>query len=297
MENNFNFENIDTFDILLIYPGSIDNLDWNNLDYVNNIIKLDYYNIIKANSVNFIDILSENLELIKYRDKKNLVEVTTQIINESPNYIYEMLYVEDLNSTDNVFNSVASLLNTKEEKIYGNAILIKTFIPSLSKSIIMKNILVSDIKYILENRIKTNIVIYDELWRDESIYDLEKFAKSFFEDKYYKLEIPFLLHNINIWYEIDDFSTNKLLNICGTILDKPIYKCFWFTMITDEYRGSIYLDEVNKIIKLSYKLELPYSVKNEWNKDETDSYNRKVIYSKYKVLDLAYNELIENNIL
>ena len=62
-------------------------------------------------------------------------------------------------------------------------------------------------------------------------------------------------------------------------------------MITDEYRGSIYLDEVKKIIDVSNKMIFPFTAKKEWIDDEKDEFSRKVIKNKYKVLDIAHYEL------
>jgi len=288
MDEKLKFENINNFDIILIKPENINHLDWSNENYTLNISELNCYEIIDTNKDNFLEIISEKLNLQKFENKKNL-EVTTQVISEIPDYIYEIMYINDLNDQDDIINDVATLLNTNDNKIYGNALLIKTFIPSLSKSILITNITVNDIKYILDSRVKTNIVIYDGEWSDKIVIGkIDNFADLFFDENYIKLEIPFLLHNINIWYELCEGCSTM---ICGNILDKPIYKCIWFTMITDEYRGSIYLNEVKKIIDISKKMNYPFTPKKEWINDEIDEYSRKVVKNKYKVLDLAYSNL------
>lgn len=285
MENQLKFENDDNFDIILIKPINIDHLNWSDENYTDNIIELNCYEVYNINKNNFLETISNKLNLEKFKEKDNL-EVTTQVICELPGYIYELIYIDELNETESEINNIGVLLNTNGKKICGNAILMKTNIPSLSKSILIKNIIKSDIKEILDSRVKTNIVVYDGEWSDKiAIGDLNIFAKEFFDDEFKKLEIPFLLHNINIWYELCDGCSTKL---CGNILEKPIYKCIWFTMISDEYRGSIYLDEVKKIISISNKLEFPFNVKDEWVEEETDEFTRKVIKNKYKILDLAY---------
>jgi len=282
------FENNDNFDIILIKSNNIDHLEWSNENYTSDIIELDCYEIINANKDNFLEIISNKLNIEKFKDKTDL-EVTTQVISEIPNYIYELVYVNELTEKDDTINNIASLLNTNDNKVYGNAILMKTFIPSLSKSILITNITISNIKDILDSRVKTNIVIYDGEWSNKIVIgNIEEFAKLFFDEEFKKFETPFLLHNINIWYEICDGCSTK---ICGKILERPIYKCFWFTMITDEYRGSIYLDEVKKIIDVSNKMIFPFTAKKEWIDDEKDEFSRKVIKNKYKVLDIAHHEL------
>jgi hypothetical protein len=288
MNSQLKFENNDNFDIILIKSNNIDHLEWFNENYTSNIIELDCYETINANKDTFLEIVSNKLNLEKFKDKTDL-EVTTQIISEIPNYIYELVYVNELTEKDDIINNIASLLNTNDNKVYGNAILMKTFIPSLSKSILIKNITISNIKDILDSRVKTNIVIYDGEWSNKIVIgNIEEFAKIFFDEEFKKFETPFLLHNINIWYEICDGCSTK---ICGKILERPIYKCFWFTMITDEYRGSIYLDEVKKIIDVSNKMNFPFNAKKEWIDDEKDEFSRKVIKNKYKVLDIAHYEL------
>jgi hypothetical protein len=248
METQLNFENNDNFNVVLIKPNSIDHLDWFHENYTQHILELKCYENINANKNSFLEIISEKLNLEKFRDKTGL-EVTTQVISEMPNIIYELIYIDELTEKDDIINNVASLLNTNGNKVYGNAILMKTNIPSLSKSILISNTYMNDIKNILDNRVKTNIVIYDGEWSNKIVTgSLEDFAKSFFEEEYKKFESPFLLHNINIWYEPCEGCSTKLFS---NILERPIYKCIWFTMITDEYRGSLYLDEVKKIIDVS----------------------------------------------
>lgn len=288
MDNQLKFENNDDFNIILIKPITIDHLDWFHENYTINLIKLDCYETINANKNNFLEIISNKLNLEKFKDKSGL-EVTTQVISEIPNYIYELIYIDELTEKDDIINDVASLLNTNGNKVYGNAFLMKTFIPSLSKSILITNVDTSQIKEILDNRVKINIVIYDGEWSNKIVTNnLEEFAKLFFDEEFKKFETPFLLHNINIWYESCDGCSTK---ICGKILERPIYKCFWFTMITDEYYGSIYLNEVKKIIEVSNKMDFPFNAKKEWIDDEKDEFSRKVIKNKYKVLDFAHHEL------
>jgi len=285
-ENKLKFENKDEFQFILIKPCSINNLDFYSNTYTDDIIKLDVYENVKSNSDNFIDLITDKLLISKHNVEKS-VQVETQVISEIPNYIYELLYIQNLKDGDDALNEIATLLNTNDEKVYGNAILMKTYIPSLSNSIIVVDCLLENIKSILDSRINTNVVIYDCEWSDKIIKGpLENFAEEFFDGKYFKLEIPFLMHNINIWYELCDGCSTSL---CGSILEKPIYKCFWFTMITDVYRGNLYLSEVTKIIKLSNKLEFPFNAKKEWLEDEIDEYGRKVIKNKYKILDLVNN--------
>tara|TARA_B110000971_G_C19920432_1_gene458910 strand:+ start:27 stop:902 length:876 start_codon:yes stop_codon:yes gene_type:complete len=287
MEEKFKFENNSNFTLVLIKPKSIDNLDWLDSNYTTNISQLDIYENLIATSDNFINLMHEKLLIERY-DRN--VEVTTQVITETIDYIFEILYVEGLTNNDNDINDVATLLNTNGEKVYGNAVLMKTYLPSLSKTNLIVDCSQNDIKNILYSRVNTNIVVYDGEWYNSEVSgNLEDFAKTFFDDTFNRCEISFLLHNINIWYENCDGCSKT---ICGKILEKPIYKCFWFTMINDEFRGNLTLNEVNKIIKISNVFDFPFTPKPEWIEDETDEINRTVIKNKYKILDLAYQKLI-----
>ena len=193
---------------------------------------------------------------------------------------------------DAELNGVATLLNTNGEKMYGNVLLLKTYIATNSNSMLINNCQIEDVKTVLNNRVNINVVLYDGEWSNKMIFGnlntIEEFANSYFDDVYKKFECGFLLHNINIWYELCDGCSKT---ICGNILEKPIYKCIWFTKLTDTHLSSIYLDEVEKIIYLSTKMEFPFTAKDEWIKEEVDEYNRKIIKNKYKVLKIAENNL------
>jgi hypothetical protein len=60
-------------------------------------------------------------------------------------------------------------------------------------------------------------------------------------------------------------------------------------MKSTEYKGHLSLDEVNKIIYLS-KILTDYKTPAEYIEQSTDHLGRKIIYTKYKVLDLMYNK-------
>lgn len=282
------FENNTPFNFLLIKPIEINTLDWSSENYTQQLIDLPIYELINSNSDNFLYDVNNVLSIETY----NNIELITQIICEEPNYIYELLYLlpYDKKTINANINNVANLINTNDDIIYGNAILLKTLIPINNISMLVSEIIIHDVKHILDNRVKTKIVIYDsETWKEDiCIGNLENYANNFFDDNNYKkLEIAFLMYNINIWYDVIENITNN--NICGSIINKPIYKCLWFTMISDEYRGSITLEEVQKIIKVSNHLKFPYMTKDEWISEEIDNIGRKVIKNKYRVLEYALN--------
>lgn len=288
------FENDNNFDILLIKYCDINSISWLDSNYLQKLIDLDIYKVINTNSTKFLEDLSDNLEINKHNECCNL-QVHTQLVAEFPTFIYELIYFvvfdknNKLKQTKELLNGIGSLLNTNDDQIFGNAILMKTYLPTLSKEMIVRDTNTSSIKEILDYRVNTKIVTYDCEWQEKIVKgNLEEFAKEFFDDTYLKIEIPFLMHNINIWY--DTLSVNKKdNNICGKLIDKPINKCIWFTMLSDDFRGSLTLDEVNKIIKLSHTMEFPYNVNKKWVEEENDLLDRKIIKNKYRILDLAYS--------
>jgi len=298
---NFCTEN--NFYILLIKNRDIQDIAWTDVDYLDKIIDLDIYHTINTNGTKFLEDITEHLEINKYNELCNL-QLHTQVIAEFPTHIYELFFFIRFDKNNKIkiekeiFNGVASLLNTSEDQIFGNAILIKTHLPSDSLDMTIENITKNDIKDILHNRVNTKIVTYDDDLQWQQIIvkgDMESFAKTFFDDEnFIKIEIGFLMHNINIWYEKPLKNNENYKSICGNIIKNPLCKCLWFTMISDEYRGSISLEEVEKIIKLSYHIEAPYKPIEEWTFDEVDKDNRKLIKNKYRVLHLAYNYFFSN---
>lgn len=286
MENEIlRFENTDEFNLLLIKTNQINNLDYSSINYTQEIIDLPIYENIKSSPQQFNYDLHKYLNIEKF-NQDSQVDVICQLISEEKNYIYELLYLVllDKKKINDDINEVGNLINTKDEKIYGNAILMKTYLPSNSDSMLVSNIELKDIKKILDDRLQTKIVIYDDEWKEDiCIGNIDDYAQNFFEDNFVKFEIPFLLHNINIWYEPNEFLKNNKL--CGKLISKPVYKCIWFTQISDEYRGCITLEEVMDIIKISNHLEFPYSVKEDFVKEEYDSLGRKIIKNKYKILE------------
>ncbi len=288
---NIEYENDDKkdFECLVIKQGSISHLPYEDLDYVNKLLSLNLCETITINTENFTQFISEKLEISKY--DKDCVFVKNEVIGEEPYYTYEMLYVDFDKKSEHIkdenINEFATLININGEKVYSTAIIFKTHLPSLSKSMYLKDMKKEDLKRIFLDRIYTKVVVYDSNWREETVVgDLNIFAERFFDgEKIEKIEIPFLMHNINIWYNTCKYSGRY--DICGKIIDERVENCIWFTMKSDEYRGNLTLDEVNKIIHLSKLLDT-YKTPERFYKEEYDKFGRRVIFNKYKVLDYMY---------
>ena len=282
-------ENKNNFNFLTISLNDISSINWIDPKYLDKILDLNIYSIITTKSEEFLNDIVKYLDVNKYNEKADGM-IETQLIAEFPEYIYEMLYINNIENKNEYKNDLGSLLITNGEKVFGNVVIFKTYLPINSDNMIFIDTIKEDVRTILDNRVKTKIVIYDVEWSEQIVIgNLEDYAKEFFDNTFFKLEIPFLKHNINIWYEKLEGCK---YDICGKILEKPIYKCIWFTMISDEYRGNITLNEVKKIIELSYKLNFPYEPKKEWDNDEKDEYGRNIIKNKYRILEKAYQELL-----
>lgn len=286
MENNENFE------CLVILPNSIKDISWLENDYLDKLLNLNIFKSIQTNQDNFIEFLATNLNVDKFQVKN--MNVKTEIVGEEPNYVFELMYIdlekENQYHTDDHFNEMASLINTNGDKIYSNAILFRNYLPSFTDSMTLCNTTKNDLKRLLYDRVHTKIVTWDEGWKEQRVVgDLNNFANDFFDgEEYKKIELGFLMHNINIWYTTFDLKS-KDKSLCGKIINKPIDKCIWFTMKSDEYRGNLSLDEVNKIIYLSNVLP-KYNTPPEFLEDKIDNMGRKIIYNKYKVLDHVFDK-------
>jgi hypothetical protein len=284
-------ETQEDFEVLVIKPGSIQSVSWLDPKYAYKLIELDLFKSVTTNEDNFLEVIATNLDVNKYKVKD--LYVKNEFIGEEPYYVYEMIYIdlekETQYHTDENLNELASLLNINGDKIYSNAIIFKNYLPSLTDSMKLETITKENLAYMLHKRVHTTIVTCDEgKWiEDECVGDLNNFAEIFFDnEKYEKLEIPFLMHNINIWYTtaIDGDKT-----LCGSLINQYVDKCIWFTMKTDEFRGNLTLDEVKKIIYLS-KILTNFMTPSDYTQEKIDSLGRKIIYNKYKVLDLLYND-------
>lgn len=280
-----NMENTDDFNVLVVKPGKLIEYSWKNEDYINKILKHSDIELVTLNKDTYIELTTKYLEIAKYTNIN--VNVLTEIFADEPDYLYEIMYVDLVKHNDyqSTTNEMASLININGEVIFSNAIVMKTYIPSLSNVMKFVSMTHQDLERILYNRVHTNVVIYsDDEFSQKTVYDLEYFAKSFFEEEYYKkVEIAFLAHNINIWY-VSELGKD---DVCGKLVNDKIEKCIIFTMNTQTIRGNITLDEVSKIIKLSNIMN-DYTYVDE--PEEKDALGRTVIKNKYRILD---NQLIK----
>jgi len=301
----------ETFNCVVINSDSnVDSVDWRDLEYSKKIIEISvpqYIKFVDVTSEKFIQVMSESLDVSKYNIEG--LPIKTEIIAEmypsiksntyKPSYVYQMAYVDFSNHkefmVDSNMNALATLFSINGDIIYSNAVIFKNRIESQSDSMTMNIVTKQDLQDILYSKVHTTIVTWDETWKEEPVVgDLNEYANRFFDDeKIYKVELAFLKYNINIWYILMDGGKMTLL---GNLLKRPIEKCIIFTMRNDEYRGTISLDEVTKIIALS-KVLPNFNVPSEYMEEKNDHLRRKIVWNKYKLLDRLYYSKceLENN--
>jgi hypothetical protein len=308
------FESKDTFECIVIKPGKISHISWVDKDYLDQLLQVnDMYQSIETNPDNFIQVLAENLRSDDF--KINNLRVKTVIVAEercedNASYLYQMLYF-DLEKNKEFHkeesrNEMAELLCPNEDggtHIYSNALLFKNKIMSLTDSMTLVTVTKNDIKNILYDRVHTKVVTYDmedNKWKEERVVgNMENYANQFFEEENYKkIEFGFLMYNINVWYTEATYYPPRSFDRAGASIFeklrvKKIDKCIWFTMKSDEYRGNLGLEEVEKIKAVAEKLDkdnnsnaVNYLTPSIYTEDKKDAMGRRVIYNKYKVLDL-----------
>jgi hypothetical protein len=121
-------ENKNNFNFLTISLNDISSLNWADPKYIDNILELNIYSVITTKSEEFLNDIVKYLDVNKYNDKGDSM-IETQLIAEFPDYIYEMLYINNIENKDEYKNDVGTLLITNGEKIFGNVVIFKTYLP------------------------------------------------------------------------------------------------------------------------------------------------------------------------
>lgn len=286
-------ENKKDFKLILIKANNIQDMNWSVPNYLDDILNSDYVEEVTFSPTQFAEDLGKTLDVENYE----LPDVKCTLFYEEPNYHYEILYIDLLPNykKKEIENQFSLLLqNNGDEKIFGNALIMKTYVPvNDMKYMKISDISRNDIKRILENRVNTSVITFDNGDYEEKkvVGSIEQYAESFFdeEDKYkiQKMEIAFLRHNINIWFTKFDYGFD---NVCGNLLKHlVINKCIIFTLINDNIRGNLSMDEFNKIKFLSEKLE-KYGIPEELQNEDKDNLGRLIIKNKYRILEYMFNK-------
>lgn len=278
-------ENENDFDVLVIdFDSSVKNLDWKSDNYLDILLEQNCFQIKTTNPNNFVEFITKTLDTDRY--KTNNLNVKTEVICENKEEFYEMMYV-DINCGPEV-NEGASLININGEQVFSRAILFKSRLPINNNSMFFESITKQDVKNFMNNRVSTNVVLYeDNEFQERHIFgDLNNFAQEFFEGEgIIKKELKFFRYNISIWYSTDYGKSGAL----GRLVQYPVYKAIIFSMLTNEIRGNISIDEVLKIIKLSNQLD-NYETPKEFDKEQRDKFNRVIVHNKYRILSKIYSK-------
>jgi hypothetical protein len=287
MTTSLNMENKQSFQILLVKPEKISHIPWQSSKYLDILFNLSIYQPIKTDPGNFLLKIAESLET----DKKMHSDVITSVICESPTYLYEMICINyaEYEIPDTEENEFGTLINTRGKKVYGNLLITKTLIKETTISMKFVNMEMEDLYKLFKSRAEHKGVVYEDgelkeyIWKGDKTNFKNVLDDIFDGEKPKHIELPFLLHNINIYYR----SLNKEKYdkyILGKLVKVPIYQCFIMTYLTDDLFGNITLKEVKDIIFLSNFLE-EYKPDKELLKEEFDEFNRKIIKNKYRILN------------
>ncbi len=292
-ENKVKMTNKEPFTLLVIEPNQIKDRDWSHINYLHDLVNDKFCHYLSVHPDDYINFIGEHLKVDKYYQPYIKVEV----IFEEKDYITEIMYVEVKKEDEDKYelNEFANLLNVGEDKIFGSVIVNRTFISSINNDMHLDNITPEKLESSLYKRANTTVILYDsdtESFKEEDIFGpMDVFSEKFFEDKKYnikKIELKFLQHNLFIWFTEDDYGTQDII---ANLIPKNIKvdKMIVFSMWTEDYRDSLYLDEFKKIIKLSNKLT-DFVTPAEYNKEEKDNIGRNIIKNKYKILELIYKD-------
>ena len=287
---------MEKFNALLVKPFDTDNYDWANVDYIYSLLENKNCTNVHINYEKQLMLtdIAKYLEIEKYNDPY----ITPHIIGFDKDYTYEIIYstfTPDKENIENIkHNSFGTIIDLQGKEIFGNFLLLKLKTPHTDYTSKYVDLNKKDIVDHLNKRVHTNVIIYeDNEFREEPIPgDTETFAKVVFGDDYSRLkriEIPFLKHNINIWYIIDEYGDKGVFGKLINENDK-VFKGVIFTKITNELRGNISLDEINKIIFLSNNLnDFILSDDNELVKHKKNNNNINIIKNKFRILETVYN--------
>jgi hypothetical protein len=291
-ENKVKMSNTSSFKLLVIEPNQIKDRDWSQPNYLHDLVNDKFCKYLSVNPDEYIKFMGEHLEVEKYNEPYVKIEV----IFEEKDYITEMMYVEVKKEDEDkyVLNEFANLLNIGHDKIFGNVIINRSYVSSTNNDMHLDDITPDKLQYSLYKRANTTVILYDadnESFKEEDVFGpIDVYAEKFFDSKKYNIkkeEISFLKHNICIWYTEDEYG---LSNIIGNLIPYNIKvdKMLVFSMWTEDYRDSLYLEEFNKMINISKKIT-DYNVPEEYIKEEKDHLGRDIVKNKYKILNLMYN--------
>jgi hypothetical protein len=274
----------ETFKALLINPYDISKFNFKSPDYREILLNLDIYQEITLSPKT----LAEDLYTLLNLSDFSQVSINSMALWETKDYLYEMIHLDlplQYLPTE-IYNGMANLLRNEMFHLFGKVILVKTQINCHDDSFKMVDFVKKDLEDLLINRVKHYGVKLDldgELEQFEFWYDPKDELNKFFTDGKSFTEVSFLNHNLQIYYTK---GSNKVLE---KLIDTKIEQVLILTKITDEFYSNFTLEEYQKIIKL-LKSECPLETPTEWLEEKKDTYNRRILINKYRVLEKALKE-------
>ena len=287
MENNF--------ELLIIKPNMIDHLDYNKVDYISELTKMNCYETVESNEEDI------GIVFAKYLNQDNYIacNAQTNICYETKDYLYEICYLDIPKEKKNndTINQLATLLDITNEQIFGTAILMRTHLPLENLEMNMISSSKEDIKTILESRVnhKGVFIDTDQTLKTITFRDINPKIRELFDEDIKdlsKIEIPFLKHNFIMYYNKDSLDEEN--KIVEDIAQKKIYgEVFIVSMVTDTLYTDILVDEVKKMLAISKFGENAWKASPDDDKEDRDDNGRILIKSKYRILHKKHNQLLQ----
>ncbi len=283
-----------TFDVLLIKPNNIQHLDYNNVSYISDIINMNCLEIISTDSSKIAHVFADNL------NPKNIDDciAVTNICYETIDKIYEICFLDvpKEHKTKENLNDIATMLDITEEKIYGNAILLRTNLPLENYSMKLIDSSKESIKTILDARVNHKGVFIgdDNEMKEMNFRDINTKLKELFGDinDVTKYEIPFLKHNFTMYYIKNSYENEN--KIVKNISESTIYGDVFITsMLTNKMFTDITITEVEKMLVISKYGSDMWTSKTSDDNIEKDSMDRNIIKSKFRILHNKYQEVLK----
>ena len=274
------FEN-KNFTIMTIPPSDLSKVDFNDPSYIQHI--LSFLEVHPVESSTFLESIALHSHIKEYPDCNNM---ETQIIGFNSTHVYEMSFMFfndniDINNIPN--NDVATMLNIEGEKVKGHCLIYKSFISNTDYSMKIDTITKDDIAELLISRREPSMIIYEDGdWREERVPDVKNYKKKFFGKDYVReTDLRHMLYSLKILYTESDYGEKVIPEIVDKNIDRLIIYSEYGNMIDNFSK-----DEFDKIIHL--KKKKIFEVDKELLKEKKDDLGRKVINTKYRLLNLMY---------
>lgn len=271
------------FSIMSIKPSSLENVDFNDPSYIDHI--LSHLEVHSTNNSNFLENIAKYSDIKQYPTCHNM---ETQIIGFNNQHVFEMTFMSFQEGTDmkNIKkNDIGILLNIEGYEIYGTCLIFKSYISDIDYSMKIVDIKPSDIGNLLVTRKSPKMITYDlGDWSEQNITDLEKFKKKFFEDNFcIEQDLEYMNYFLKIIYTKSDYGKKAIPEITDNKIECLLIYSTYGNMI-----DNLTIEELNKIRNLLGKKIL--KVDDEFTKAKTDEHGRKIINTKFRLLNLMYNK-------